>query len=226
MIIVLDLDDTCYSEITFVKSGLMYLSKFLEKNFSIPQKQSMEFFNHQLPSGRENIIDILLLKHNILSRKLVKKCVSVYRQHVPDIILFSDTKRFLKKFERYPKYIVTDGNLTAQRNKVKALNLSEQIKFCYFTNRYGKIHTKPSPYCFLDICKRENVSPDEVIYIGDDPNKDFVNLKPLGFRTIRILRGRFKNILKPRKFEADFQIRNFDQLTLKYLKNNFPDLNS
>ena len=31
-----------------------------------------------------------------------------------------------------------------------------------------------------------------MVYVGDDPNKDFVNLNPLGMKTVRVLTGRFK----------------------------------
>lgn len=85
-----------------------------------------------------------------------------------------------------PLYIVTDGNKIVQNNKIEALNLRKHIKKDFITHRFGKKHSKPSTYCFEKIRKLENVNPEDIVYIGDNPNKDFVNIKELGFRTIRI----------------------------------------
>ncbi len=46
----------------------------------------------------------------------------------------------------------------------------------------------------------------DIVYIGDNPNKDFVNIKKLGFRTIRVLKGMFSNSNKETKFEAELNI--------------------
>jgi putative hydrolase of the HAD superfamily len=54
----------------------------------------------------------------------------------------------------------------------------------------------------------------DIVYIGDNPNKDFVNIKKLGFRTIRVLKGMFSNSNKETKFEAELNI-----LSLVELKN-------
>lgn len=54
----------------------------------------------------------------------------------------------------------------------------------------------------------------DIFYIGNNPNKDFVNIKKLGFRTIRVLKGMFSNLNKKTKFEAELNI-----LSLVELKN-------
>ena len=75
-------------------------------------------------------------------------------------------------------------------------------------------HSKPSTYCFEKIAKLEKVEYKDIVYIGDNPNKDFVNIKKLGFRTIRVLKGMFSNLNKETKFEAELNI-----LSLVELKN-------
>ena len=47
---------------------------------------------------------------------------------------------------------------------------------------------------------------NKLVYIGDNPNKDFVNLNKNGFQTVRILNGSYKNVRLPRDFEAQYQI--------------------
>jgi len=56
-----------------------------------------------------------------------------------------------------------------------------------------------------------------VIYIADNPNKDFVGLKPLGFKTIRVLKGPYKDLKKPPEFEADLNIRSLAELDVELL---------
>ncbi|MCM8810935.1 MAG: HAD family hydrolase [Candidatus Omnitrophica bacterium] len=220
MIIVLDLDDTLYDELSFVKSGFRAVSEYLYRKFSINPKKSFLFMCKKLKTdGRGRIFDDLLIKYGIYTKKEVLECIKIYRHHQPKISLFPDAKKFLKKFNKYPIYIVTDGNKIVQRNKIKALGLDKKAVFCYITNSYGKKAVKPSPYCFLKICKREKVSPKKVVYIGDNPYKDFVGIKKLGFKTIRIIRGQYKDVVLDDKFEADYKFNSLLEITEDFLLN-------
>lgn len=60
--------------------------------------------------------------------------------------------------------------------------------------------------------KREKVRFDEIVYVGDNPNKDFVGIKPLGFRTIRIRKGHFKNVMKSVEYNAEAEIETLHEL--------------
>ena len=179
-----------------------------------------ELLNAQLLQGRTNIFDKVFIHLGIWSKNLVRKCVSIYRQHDPNIELFSAAQECLNKFSDIPLYIVTDGNTTAQRNKLIALNLyySSRIKHCYLTWRYGLKHSKPSPYCFFLISKRERVLPQNIIYIGDNPYKDFVGIKPYGFRTIRVHTGQYKCIDIDTHHDADTNINSLSELSVPFLK--------
>jgi len=218
VILVFDLDEVLYDEITFVKSGLDAVSNYLYTEFSIPRKKSKHYLDKRLRKGREGILDDLLHEFGLYSKKRVKRCLSVYRFHRPKIQLYEDANDCLKRLKKFPMYIVSDGNKIVQKNKLLALKLFQRVDHCYLTSNYGLQHAKPSPYCFLKICRRENVKPSEVIYIADNPNKDFVGIKPLGFKTIRLLKGRYKNLKKAKKFEAEFTIKTLSQLNFHFLK--------
>jgi len=217
MVIVFDLDDTLYDEMSFVRSGLKAVSKYLEDHFEIPLVASQEFWEKRLVFGRVGILDDILQHFNLYSKKNVRKCLSVYRAHKPEIQIYPEAESCLNRLSTYPKYIVTDGNKLVQHNKVLALDLYNKVKFVFITHRYGLKHAKPSPYCFYKICEREKVNPDQVIYIADNPNKDFVGLKPLGFKTIRVLKGLYKDLKKPPEFEADLNIRSLAELDVELL---------
>jgi len=218
MVLVFDLDDTLYDELTFVRSGFRAVSAFLEAELNFPTETSFQWMIERLAAGRGTIFDDLLRTHGIYSKRLVRKCVSVYRGHRPDIHLSEAAARCLERFRDVPKYIVTDGNKIVQANKIKALGLTEVMKDCFITHRYGIRHAKPSPYCFLKICEQEDVPPQTVVYIADNPEKDFVGIKPLGFKTIRLMQGQHRDLRLPAEYEADRQIMSLDELTEEFLE--------
>jgi putative hydrolase of the HAD superfamily len=218
MVIVFDMDDTLYDETTYVLSGFRAVARFLQDEHEIPQDESYAMMEQKLKGGRGRIFDDVLLHYGKHSKKLSQKCVSVYRTHAPTIQLDPEAVACLKRFADHPKYVVTDGNKVAQHNKVLALGLYRKVKHVYVTHRYGKHNAKPSPYCFLQICQRERVEPHEVVYIGDNPNKDFLNIKKLGFKTVRILKGSFRDLNMPEEYEADCRIHSLDELTLDLLR--------
>ena len=218
MIIVFDLDEVLYDEKTYVISGFRAVSEFLEKDEAIPKKIIFEYLKRRLKNGRERIFNDLLDNFRIYSQKNLEKCISVYRTHTPKIKLYSDAKDCLKRLKNYPLYIVTDGNKIVQKNKIKALNLENHVKKTILTSNYGSRNSKPSTFCFQKICDMEKTSPTNLVYIGDDPHKDFVGLKREGFKTIRLFKGRFKNERLSKEFEADYKIKSLKEINEEFIK--------
>ena len=218
MIIVFDLDEVLYDEKTYVISGFRAVSEFLEKDEAIPKKIIFEYLKRRLKNCRERILNDLLDNFRIYSQKNLKKCISVYRTHTPKIKLYSDAKDCLKRLKNYPLYIVTDGNKIVQKNKIKALNLENHIKKIILTSNYELRNSKPSTFCFQKICDMEKTSPTNLVYIGDDPHKDFVGLKREGFKTIRLFKGRFKNERLSKEFEADYKIKSLKEINEEFIK--------
>ena len=213
-VIVFDLDDTLYDEMTYVVSGLKAVSHYLEQEREIPANESYERMCRVLAEqGRGKIFDEVLASYQLRSNRLVRECLQVYRNHKPKIKLYDDAERCLERMSHHPMYIVTDGNKHVQLEKLKTLGLYDHphIRKCYITRRYGIHNEKPSPYCFSQISKIEKVDPDRIVYIGDNPNKDFVGIKPLGFQTVRILRGSHAHVRKSREYEADIEIASLDE---------------
>ena len=66
MIIIFDLDDTLYEELSYVKSGFKEVALKLEINESIKSTESYEFMIDYLEkNGRHFILNALLEKYNI-----------------------------------------------------------------------------------------------------------------------------------------------------------------
>jgi len=214
MIFVFDLDDTLYEEITFVKSGFLAVAKTLSKKYNV---DAVELFNDFIKvltlKGRGLVFNDVLKNHNIYSINNVKSCVSIYRNHTPKIKLFDEAVDCLERLKGLPLYIVTDGNKIVQRNKVKYLKLNKYFKKIIPTHQYGIKYSKPSTFVFHKIISWENSSPKDLVYIGDNPNKDFVNLNQEGFHTIRVLTGMYKEVLAKNDFDAKYTIKSLGELT-------------
>ena len=213
MILIFDLDDTLYSEFSFVKSGFMAVAKMLELNYGWDSALSFNSMLRILKSqGRGEVFNNLLQEKEVFSKALVNLCLQTYRQHFPKIHLYPEALEILKCYSNYPKYIVTDGNKNVQANKVEALRLKSLFKKIYITHCYGIKNAKPSLHCFDLIRKYEKSNWKDLTYIGDNPKKDFVNLNSAGARTIRVLNGEYANIVAKQGYDAQFTIPEISKL--------------
>lgn len=215
MVYIFDLDDTLYEEITFVKSGFKSVAVYLNKMYKLPEKKIFrEMLDELALNGRGAVFNSVLERHSLYSKSLVNKCLSVYRLHTPEIELYPDARRILKKLKNDPVYIVTDGNKNVQNNKIVALGLEKVVKKYFLSRSFGIKNEKPSPYCFEKICRLEKIKPSEAVYIADNPRKDFVGIKPLGFNTIRVMRGNYRDLTLAEEFEAASRVMTLDELVI------------
>lgn len=196
MVLIFDLDDTLYDEITFVRSGLRAVAQYGMDTFGWPVDESFQLMNTVLKQeGRGYVFDRWLASHGQTSKALIARCVHIYRHHIPILQLAPAAQAILTHYQGVsPLYLVTDGHKIVQRNKVDALNLWPQFRRVLITHRFGIQHAKPSTHCFELIRQAEKCRWDEMVYVGDNPAKDFVNLTPLGVLTIRVLTGEHRNV--------------------------------
>lgn len=218
MILVFDLDDTLYDETSYVLSGFSAVAKYVQLKYSLPKDKAYEIMTNELEkTGRGRIFNCLLAKIGKDNAKNVKLLIGVYRKHIPEIKLYEDAEYVLKSFNNFPKYVVTDGNKLVQKMKVEALGVEKYMNKIYITHNYGLDKAKPSTYCFKKIASQENVKNNDIVYIGDNPFKDFINLKKEKYKTIRILRGAYENVKLSKEYEAGNEIKTLYELK-KYLK--------
>lgn len=212
MIPVFDLDDTLYPERSFVESGFKAVADWLMRRLGWEAGESLCTMLSLLEiQGRGAVFDGLLASKGVRSVGLVNECVKIYRQHMPNITLDPVAKIILTNLNR-SSYLVTDGHKIVQRNKISALGVDAYLKKSFITHCYGVRHAKPSVYCFDIIRKREMCEWSDMIYVGDNPTKDFVNLNLLGVRTVRVLSGEHKKVKAEPGFEAAHVISNIGEI--------------
>jgi putative hydrolase of the HAD superfamily len=217
-VLVFDLDDTLYPELSYVHSGFRAVAAFLSPLLDAPAAAlAAGMVAEEAAHGRGQVFDNVLRQHGRWAKTLVAACLRTYRQHRPELLLYPDAERCLTRFAAWPLYIVTDGHKEVQARKVTALHLNTRVRHAYLTNRYGRHRAKPDPYVFELICGRERVVSGEVIYVGDNPRKDFVGIRPRGFRTVRILRGNYAHLEADAAHEAHQRIHSLDELTEEFM---------
>jgi len=205
----------------FVLGGLRAVASHLEEILHTEQiKIYHELLEILQEFGRGEIFDLFLKRKNFYSKRRVRECISIYRYHKPIIKIYKESKIFLDRYKNYPLYIVTDGNKKVQAHKIKNLNLDPYFKKILITHRYGIKKSKPSLYCFNLIKKIENCNWEKIVYIGDNPAKDFVSLKRVNAKTVRLLKGNYAKDYVKDEFEADERINSLNELP-KILKKFF-----
>jgi putative hydrolase of the HAD superfamily len=204
MVLTFDLDDTLYDEMTFVISGLRAVARFGEASFGWNADQSLHWMQrYLLTHGRGRVFDEWLNVHGRHSRTGVETCIRVYRHHEPEITLFPSAAQVLEQYYgRQPMYLVTDGHKVVQQKKIEALSLSPMIKRAFITHRFGIRHAKPSLYCFELIRRAERCDWSEMVYVGDNPAKDFVNLNLMGALTVRVRTGSHASLVARPGYDA------------------------
>ncbi|TQV82078.1 HAD family hydrolase [Denitrobaculum tricleocarpae] len=208
MILIFDLDDTLYDERSFVLSGLLCVAQHGSQEFGLDPEASFSFMKQVLEhEGRGSIFDRWLAQHGIANRKRVAACVKIYRHHHPNITLPSAHREMLHRLQLlYPLYLVTDGHKVAQQRKVEALGVGTFFRRVFITHRFGIAHAKPSLYCFERIKQAEGVDWPQLLYVGDNPSKDFVNLNKVGAVTVRIHTGIHAQAVVETEFDATHHI--------------------
>lgn len=213
--ILFDLDDTLYDEMQFVKGGFKAVSSCISENNNIDQNAVYQLLLDVLEKyGRGHTFDIILKKLDLYSEKLIAKLVEVYRTHKSSLSLYPEVRAVLSALRKqeYKIALITDGNVKVQRNKVEVLKIKDFFDYMVFSDEYGIEKRKPSLFPYQKAMERLEVNAKEIIYVGDNPHKDFVSAKKLGILTVRIMRGRYKDIRLVEDNEAEYEIRNLDEL--------------
>ncbi len=208
LILVLDLDDTLYPERTFVESGIQAVAKMLSEELSLEYRQTkMRLLEILDREGRGKVFDTFLMENSLFTKKMLAKCLDVYRHHPPNISLHPGALEVISGF-RGKKYLVTDGHKIVQQSKIDALNIERFFEKTYLTSRYGIVNAKPSLHCFKRILEREHAGWSNLIYVGDNPAKDFVNLNLMGSITVRVMTGNHQFDRCGCGYDAKIKIKN------------------
>jgi putative hydrolase of the HAD superfamily len=188
------MDDTLYLERDYVASGFRAIAKLVSEFLQADPESVYEFLMHKFLHGvRGRTFDMLLEQFSSLRERFtIQELVAAYRQHQPDIQLLPGIKELLHELRRkgIRTALLSDGYLVSQRLKANALKLERLLDKITLTDAWGRNYWKPHPHGFKHIEKLWGLHGSTLVYVGDNPLKDFVAPNGLGWHTIRLrLRG-------------------------------------
>jgi putative hydrolase of the HAD superfamily len=210
--VLLDLDNTLYDEHRFVKSGFKPVSKVISKKFSLSEADVYQcLWQFFLTVKRKQVFSQTLLHFGVHADDIIPELVTVFRNHDPAISLFKGVHSTLLTLKKeFVLGLITDGKKEVQENKVKALKLHSYFNVITYADEYGG---KCSPKPFTVTLEKLHVSPQDSVYVDDNPLNGLAVAKKLGIRTIRMMRGENKHItIDDEKNRPDSEISNLTQL--------------
>lgn len=205
--VLFDLDDTLYRERDFVDQAFRsvaeamaaYLAEKREDRESAengnlqsvrtgerPEELFQQMIELMEQEGRGEIFNRLCERYDVDIP--VEELVKIYRETKPILSLYPDGEEFLERLERehIKTGLITDGNVQVQHNKIQALGLDKRLDVVLASYDLGL--RKPDPGVYVYCLEKLGCLPEEAIYIGDNPLKDFIGARKLGMKTVRIVR--------------------------------------
>ena len=217
--VIFDLDDTLYNEIDYVLQGFRNVAEYLGKEYFVDVNEVHERMCEILKEqGRGKIFDSICEAYHIDAP--VKKLVEMYRATRPKLSLYQDAEEVIRKLRQknIGLGLITDGCSQVQHQKIDALFLNDKMDVVLATDdlgkdEEGKPYSKPNPKVYEVVLKKLQCRPQEAVYVGDNPQKDFVGAKALGMKTIRIVReqGDHMRDQVDAEYEADVIIQNLTE---------------
>ncbi|MCM1518474.1 MAG: HAD family hydrolase [Pseudoflavonifractor sp.] len=190
-VVAFDLDDTLFRERDFLLSAYRTIARTVAGEYPIDIQSAYD----AMASGGFDLLIEEIAKLSYYCDLTIVRCIDIYRTHIPDIVLDSETAAVLDEIARRDDTVpalITDGRIVTQTNKIMALGLdryfsSEDI---FISEAVG--HDKLSPFSFMRLMER-HPGAWRYVYVGDNPAKDFMRPRELGWVTIG-LRDNGQNI--------------------------------
>lgn len=208
-LVVLDIDDTLFLEQDYVRSGFRSVDAMLFERIGV-----IGFFEVAwglFEAGvRGDIFDQTVKTLGLIREVEIPELVHLYRTHRPEISLLDDAKQFVEACVGYVNLaVVTDGPPASQNAKIEALGLKKYMNHFVVTGEHGPDWHKPSAKAFLHLQDTLKTSPHDCIYYADNPKKDFIGPRELGWHTTRVIRNGGLHSNEQSAGEADRTVADF-----------------
>jgi len=185
--VLFDLDDTLYPYRTYKLSGFHAVAEYVDAECGVPESaffQTLRSITEEHGFNYSHAFDDAIERHaeDTLS---TSELIEVYRSHDPTIQLPAESARVLAAAAEMTSAtgIVTEGDSVMQWNKISTLGVSK------FVDDIAVTSDKTTTNAFRRFLSKYDISPSDAMYVGDNPNKDFVVPNELGMTTVRIVTG-------------------------------------
>jgi putative hydrolase of the HAD superfamily len=187
--VVFDLDDTLFLERDYVRSGFEAVGRHVRKVYGTDGFAACAW-GHFLDGGRGNSFNVACQATGIEpTPDRISEMVRVYRNHDPDIELLPDARAAIGLVRQVARIaVITDGPFESQAAKARVLGVHSYADPVIYTAELGDGYGKPHTASFELVSAQFALPPELLIYVADNPAKDFVAPRALGWRTVRVRR--------------------------------------
>lgn len=190
-----DLDGTLYDEFNFIEQVYRPIGRYLA---GICMGDEKEIYVYMLQRWLEKGSSYNQIFNDVLSlyeeagcatSEVIQHCLKIYRNYRPILELPRRVNILLNYFaERYPMFLITDGQSSLQRAKISALGLGKWFspEHIFISGDYGSNYQKPA-LLVLEKIKlfSKQIAPESVVYFGDR-QKDLLFAVNAGFQFMSV----------------------------------------
>jgi putative hydrolase of the HAD superfamily len=97
---------------------------------------------------------------------------------------FPQSLRLLEMLADYPLAIVSNGQRVFSELELRYFGLDSYFKTIIFSSDDG--HKKPDPRIFLTACRKLDLQPEEMLFIGDNMDHDVIPATKLGMKAMHV----------------------------------------
>lgn len=185
--VVLDVDDTLYLERDYVRSGFDAVDAWCRREWGVEgvgeRAWSLFLDGHR----GTTLTDALTAAGRTTTEAERQRLIEVYRTHLPRIEPCEDARDFLARHAGRTKLgVITDGPAVSQRAKCQALDLFTVADPVVITADIGTSKPDVSVYRLFE--DQWQLSGAELVYVADNPAKDFQAPLLLGWQSVRVRR--------------------------------------
>jgi len=184
--VVFDLDDTLYLERDYVRSGFLAVAEAVAPGFA---EDAFRFMWGLFTSGVRGVVfNKLLERYPELCVHSVSELVTLYREHAPTIAFLPGVEALLEELRSRGARlgVISDGPLVSQQAKARALGVGRYADPVILTDRWGQAYWKPHARAFEEVAGAFGLPPERLVYVGDNPEKDFHAPRRLGWSSVRL----------------------------------------
>ena len=216
--VIFDIDDTLVSEHAFMLSGYMAAAKKAEELLPDVWQDIYEKLLSLSDVSTKNVFNRLLDGYHLYyDEDDVKDLVKIYHEHMPVLEFHRDVIPAVMalKGRGIMTGIISDGIPVMQHNKIHACSGEQYFDQIIITDEMGGTDfRKPDPRSFDRMAALLKTDISEMLYVGDNPEKDFYIMHYRNIQTARIIRP--DSIYADRKYREDimetYRIESLEEL--------------
>lgn len=205
--IVFDLDDTLYPQISYKRSGFKIVASWLASKFNLEQaavlaelEDILTEYGPSYPYMFDQLVERLGINEGVVS-ELVRRFIV----HEPQIGCYEGVIPMLSRLRsNFRLGILTDGRYTVQQKKISALELEKKVHEILYSNAMGM--EKPALELFQWFEKRFKMDGDNILYVGDNPKKDFHGANLRKWTTVMVGTGEGLSELCDPSYKAQHEL--------------------